>query len=50
MIKLYSSCGKAEIVCHPSQVDNMKASGWTEEKPKAKKTKSEKKKEEVKNG
>jgi len=49
-MKLYSPCGKAEVDCHPSQIDNMKASGWTEEKPKAKKIKPETKKEEVNNG
>lgn len=31
-IKLYSPCGKAEILCHPSKLEEMKATGWTENK------------------
>lgn len=49
MIKLYSPCGKCSVSCHPASLENMKASGWTEEEPiKTKPAKAVTKEKEVK--
>lgn len=45
MVELYSPNGQAKVVPHPSKVEEMKKSGWTETPPK-----QVKEKETVKHG
>ena len=35
-MKMYHPNGHSVVECHPTQVENMKRSGWTTEKPKPK--------------
>lgn len=41
-VKLYPPGGGEPVIPHPSQVENMKANGWSEKPAKPKSTKEEK--------